>query len=249
VPTQSQNSQLSEGDSSGDTQTGGGTNQVTNLLTQQSKTTSTTTPRSSSLLVTTTTVSLPTTTTTTIPAPAAPNLSSGEAGALVDGVEVETTLSRSNNALVVSAAGIEASIYGMTDDGARVDLDEDGFLRLETSDQIVVEAKGFSAGDEVDVWMYSTPTRLGVAEVDANGIMKATFTLPPGIDSGDHRVVLDGTNGKGQDVTLGVGIAVGEVSQSSLISRLLIIVPVSAAILIALLIPTALKRRREEVAA
>lgn len=228
-----------------------GTNQTSNNTTVITQGTTATTlvsssSRSSTPLVTTTTAIAPTTTTTTIPAPTASDVSSGEAGVIIDGEEVDATVTRNNNALVVSAAGIEASIYGMTDNGQRVDLDEDGFLRLETSDDIVVEAEGFGPGDEVDVWMYSTPTRLGTIAVDANGVMKGTFALPPGVESGDHRVVLDGQNGRGQDVTLGVGIAVGEVNQSSLVSRLLIIVPVSAAILAALIIPTRLRRRREE---
>lgn len=240
------NNQQTSTDASSNSETGGSNIASSPLLTQTNKTTGTTIARSSSSSAVSTTTTPVATTTTTIPAPTAPEVSSGEAGATVDGEEVDTTLTRNNNALVVSAAGIEASIYGMTDDGQRVNLDEDGFLRLETSDQIVVEAEGFVAGDEVDVWMYSTPAQLGRVAVDANGVMKGTFSLPPGVDSGDHRVVLNGQNNKGQDVILGIGVAVGEVSQSSLISRLLIIVPVSLAIVFALIIPTALKRRRDE---
>jgi hypothetical protein len=196
-------------------------------------------------VVSTTTV--PPTTTTTIPAPSAPELSSGEAGALVDGEEVETTLTRSNNALVVSGAGIEASVYGMSPEGARIDLDEDGLLRLDTQDQVVVEAEGYEAGNVVDVWMYSTPTRLGQLTVDAAGLIQGSFLLPESLETGDHRVVLDGQNSRGQEVILGIGVSVGEVEQSSLLSRLLIIVPVSLAILAALIIPTTLRRRREDL--
>jgi hypothetical protein len=70
--------------------------------------------------------------------------------------------------------------------------------------------------------------------------------LPESLESGDHRVVLDGQNNRGQDVVLGIGVSVGNVEQSSLWSRLLIIVPVSLAILTALIIPTTLRRRRNE---
>jgi len=189
-----------------------------------------------------------TTTTTTVPAPVAPELSSGETGALVDGEEVDTTLTRSNNALVVSGAGIEASLYGMSPDGARIDLDDNGLLRLDTQDQIVVEAEGYVPGNVVDVWMYSTPTRLGQLTVDGAGAIAGNFKLPESLTVGDHRVVLNGENNRGQDVTLGIGVFVGEVDQSSLASRLLIIIPVSLAILAALIIPTTLRRRREEAA-
>lgn len=190
---------------------------------------------------------VPPTTTTTIPAPLVPELSSGESGALVDGEEVDTTLARSNNALVVSGAGIEASVYGMSPEGARIDLDEDGLLRLNTQDQVVVEAKGYVSGNVVDVWIYSTPTRLGQLIVDATGAIKGSFQLPETLTVGDHRVVLNGENNRGQDVTLGIGVSVGDIDQSSLASRLLIIIPVLIAILAALIIPTTLRRRREEL--
>ena len=246
---QQQASTNSEGNSSTNANSGtsSGTSESQQLLSSVStRQSATTTPRVSTNVNATTTVPAPTTTTTTIPVPTAPNVSTGEAGALVDGEAVDTTLTRNNNALVVSGAGIEASVYGLTNAGVRVDLDADGYLRLQTSDQIVVEAEGFSPGDEVDVWMYSTPTRLGTIAVDANGITKGTFTLPAGVDKGDHRVVLDGQNRRGQDVILGIGIAVGTPTTTSLLSRLLIIVPVSIAILAALIIPTRLRRRREE---
>lgn len=190
---------------------------------------------------------VPPTTTTTVPAPLAPELSSGESGALVDGEELATTLTRSNNALVVSGAGIEASVYGMSPEGARIDLDEDGLLRLNTQDQVVVEAKGYVSGNVVDVWIYSTPTRLGQLIVDATGVIKGSFQLPETLTVGDHRVVLNGENNRGQDVTLGIGVSVGDIDQSSLASRLLIIIPVLIAILAALIIPTTLRRRREEL--
>jgi hypothetical protein len=212
----------------------------------QNRTTATVVTVAPAPLVVATTVPSTTTTTTTIPVPSAPELSSGEAGALVDGEEVDTTLTRSNNALVVSGAGVEATVYGMSPEGARIDLDEDGLLRLNTQDQVVVEADGFEAGNVVDVWMYSSPTRLGQLTVDALGAIRGSFLLPESLESGDHRVVLDGQNNRGQDVVLGIGVSVGDVEQSSLWSRLLIIVPVSFAILAALIIPTTLRRRRKE---
>jgi hypothetical protein len=212
----------------------------------QNRTTATVVTVAPAPLVVATTVPSTTTTTTTIPVPSAPELSSGEAGALVDGEEVDTTLTRSNNALVVSGAGVEATVYGMSPEGARIDLDEDGLLRLNTQDQVVVEADGFEAGNVVDVWMYSSPTRLGQLTVDAQGAIQGSFLLPESLESGDHRVVLDGQNNRGQDVVLGIGVSVGDVEQSSLWSRLLIIVPVSFAILAALIIPTTLRRRRNE---
>jgi len=212
----------------------------------QNRTTATTASVVPAPQVATTSVPVATTTTTTDPVPTAPQLSSGQTGLFVDGEEAETTVTRSGNALVVSGGGIEASIYGMNSKGARIDLDENGLLRLASQDQIVVEAQGYEPGNIVDVWMYSTPTRLGQLTVNASGAITGTFALPDSLSLGDHAVVLDGQNNQGQDVILGIGVSVGEIDQSSLMSRLLIIVPVSMAILAALIIPTTLRRRRQE---
>jgi hypothetical protein len=189
------------------------------------------------------------TTSTTIPSPNAPQVEVGEAAALVDGKSVAVTVLRSENRVTASVAGISATISGLTIEDEVVSLDSDGNLRLVTEDQLVVDASGYVAGQEVSVWVYSTPSRLGVVTADASGKLTGTFDLPAGIDSGDHRVVLDGANENGQPVIISVGIAVGSIDASSLVSRLLIIIPVLLAIFIGLFIPAAARRRKREEAA
>ena len=186
------------------------------------------------------------TTSTTIPSPNAPQVKTGEAAALVDGESVAASVSRNENRVTASVAGIAATISGLTVEDEVVTLDSDGNLRLETDDQLVVDASGYVPGQDVSVWMYSTPTRLGVATADASGNLSETFDLPAGIDSGDHRVVLDGANENGQPVIISLGIAVGSIDSSSMASRLLIIIPVVLAIFAGLFIPAAARRRRRE---
>jgi hypothetical protein len=190
----------------------------------------------------------PTTSTTTTPvAPDAPQVNLGQAGVVVGGEAAATTISRSDNSLLVAGGGIEATIYGQSSDGQRINLDENGDLRLVLGDSIVVETKGFESASTVEVWMYSTPTRLGQLEVLETGSGMGTFGLPPTADTGEHRVVLNGANNKGQDIVLGLGIAVGALDSSS-INRILIIAPLSLAILFALVLPSVLRRRRRESA-
>ena len=69
---------------------------------------------------------------------------------------------------------------------------------------------------------------------------------PSHIDEGENRVVLDGANDDGQGVVLGLGIAVGALEGGS-VNKALIIAPLTFAILIALLLPSVLRRRRKEV--
>lgn len=189
------------------------------------------------------------TTSTTIPSPNAPQVEPGEAAALVDGKSVATSISRNENRVTASVAGIAATISGLTVENEVVTLDSDGNLRLETEDQLVVDASGYVAGQDVSVWMYSTPSRLGVATADASGNLSEIFDLPAGIVSGDHRVVLDGANEDGQPVIISLGIAVGSIDSSSMASRLLIIIPVLLAIFVGLFVPAAARRRKREEAA
>jgi hypothetical protein len=202
-------------------------------------------------LVTTTTTSPVTTTTatttTTIPAPEAPAAEPGEAGALVDGEIQEAVVTRLNNALNVEVGGVTASIWGLTSEGVRVDLDETGNLRLENQDSVVVEAVGFEPGQEIEVWMFSTPSQLGVLTAGADGKISGTFPLPNSVTAGDHRIVLEGRNSLGQDVTVGVGLYVGELAGDG-VSPWVIWLPVTLAVSLGLIIPTTLRRRRRQSA-
>ena len=186
--------------------------------------------------------------TSTIPSPNAPQVKRGEAKAIVDGKSVSVSVSRNGNRVTASVAGISATISGLTPKSQVVSLDSDGNLRLDKKDQLVVDASGYVAGQDVSVWMYSTPSRLGIVTADESGNLSGIFDLPTGIDTGDHRVVLDGANENGQPVIIGFGIAVGSIDSSSMASRLLIIIPVLFAIFVGLFIPAAARRRRREEA-
>lgn len=185
-----------------------------------------------------------TTTTTTIPAPDSPDAAPGEAGATVDGEAVTTEIERKDNALVVSAAAITAKIFGTTPDGERIALDADGNLQMKTGDSVVVEASGYEPGTRVEIWLRSTPVKLGQLEVDSTGAVRGRFELPPTVTSGDHRVILSGTAASGADSVIGVGLRIGAYEKEAGISPWLIVIPVLLAVSAALVLPTTLRRRR-----
>jgi hypothetical protein len=227
---------LAQGQASVATIPAGGTSSTT-VAQVNSNTVATSTP---------TTIAAPS---TTVPSPDAPAASPGEAAALVDGQSVAAKLARENNALVITGAGVQATVYAVSADGSRIALDKDGNLRFSAGDSVVVEATGYTPGEKVEVWIYSTPTRLGFADVDATGTIRGTFRIPSSVPSGNHRVVLGGENKNGQEVVLGVGVALGEIDSSSTLARLLISIPVALAIIFGLVIPTTLRRRRRVVPA
>lgn len=183
-----------------------------------------------------------------VSAPEAPSVSPGEAGALVDGELVEGSVTRENNALVASVGAITATITGVSPDGQRISLDSDGNLRLEENDFIQVEAEGYESGESVDVWMYSTPTRIGTATASAEGKISARFELPKNLEAGNHRVVLNGLNKEGTPVILGIGLKFGAQQTTSTTTRVLIAVPIALAVAAGFILPTTVRRRRRAAA-
>ncbi|MFM8601859.1 MAG: choice-of-anchor Q domain-containing protein [Actinomycetota bacterium] len=184
------------------------------------------------------------TTTTTVPAPDAPDAAPGEAGATVDGEEIDARVERTNNALVVSAADVTATVYGMDAAGGRVALDADGNLRLDEGDSVVVEATGYEPGSEVEIWLRSTPVQLGVRTADASGAITGKFPVPASVQPGDHRVILAGLTESGSDSVLGVGLRIGAYGKESGLNKWLIILPLVLATMLALVIPTTARRRK-----
>jgi hypothetical protein len=185
----------------------------------------------------------------TVVAPKAPALAPGEAGAVVDGKTIAATLSRADNQITAAAGDIKTTVSGLTPDGQRVSLNEEGNLVLDEDDKIVVEASGIEPNEDVEVWMFSTPTKLGVIAADANGKIAGTFNLPTGIESGDHRVVLSGTNPEGTGVVIGIGISYGAVDSGSSITRVLIAIPIALAVLFGLFLPAVTRRRKKNAIA
>lgn len=162
---------------------------------------------------------------------------------------MELQIARENNALIITGAGIEATIYGVSSTGERIELDSDGNLRLNSGDKISLEATGFKPGDEVETWMFSTPRQLGTITVDDFGRLSGSFPVPNEVESGNHRLVLKSANSTGEDFVIGVGIAVGSLSTGSMTTRLLIAIPLAFAGIAGLIIPTTIRRRRRTASA
>jgi hypothetical protein len=166
----------------------------------------------------------------------------------VNGKVVAVSVTRKNNKIVATVVGVTAVISGINSKGEVIALDSDGILRLDQGDKISIEASGYRPGEKLAAWMYSTPISLGDSEADETGNVSMVFALPRALDSGDHRLVLDGSNSELTPVVLGIGISVGFEDQSSSFSRVLIAVPVIVAVFAGILIPAVSRRRKRESA-
>jgi hypothetical protein len=178
--------------------------------------------------------------------PMIPKVSTGGSALEVDGVRTKIDVSRNNNQMVVSAGSLSATLSGIDKYGKTAPLDSDGIVHLSGGDVIKINVGGFKAGSLVEVWLFSTPTQLGSARVDADGKMSAQYRLPLGLKSGAHRVVVTARMANGKPTTFTLGILVGNISKTSTLTRVLIAIPITLAIGFGFLLPTQLRRRRKD---
>ncbi len=197
--------------------------------------------RSSTVSTPVTTITMPSTTTSI---PEIADVASGEAAILVGGEPVETTVSRNDDRIVISAGQVSATISSVTVDGSRVSLDADGNVQLNEGDLFRFAMSGFTANSDIEVWLFSTPMLLGTVKSDSKGEASGELALPDGVTSGSHRAALVGTNVSGEDVSLTIGIVVGSASGGvSTTGKVLISIPIVLAVLFALAMPARRRRR------
>ena len=211
-------------------------------------TTSTTTvaPARSRTVVTTTTTTVPAIVKNAAPAPpVVDKVDAGQSAVQVDGVKTDAVVTRSNNQMVVTAGSLSATLSGLDKTGNRAALDSNGVVHLDVGDVIKISLGGFKPESIVEVWLFSTPTKLGTAEVGKDGKMSGSYKLPFGTKSGAHRVVVSAKLPNGKPTTFTLGILVGDISTTSTLTRVLIAIPITLAIGFGFLLPTQIRRRRK----
>jgi hypothetical protein len=200
---------------------------------------------------TTTTLGITTTTlvmknSSTAVAPKIPSLDTGEAAVTSGGKEVSTRLTRENNQIVIQAAGITTTINGLNKGGSPVPLNKDGNVPLQGGSRVRVFAEGFKPNSVVEAWLFSSPTWLGNAKVDAKGTLSQIFTLPKDVKPGQHRIALKAITAAGDEVSIALGIVVGDGKIARNIAPWLIAVPIGIAMAVAFFLPVAYRRRRDD---
>ena len=180
--------------------------------------------------------------------PAAPTIaqvSTGESALDVGGVRTKIAVSRENNQIVLKSGTYQAVLSGLDTSGSTRSLDADGNLRLVGGDVLRINMGGFKVATQVEVWMFSTPVRLGTAKVEADGRVSGTFTIPKNIEEGSHRIAVTAKLPNGKSTTFTLGILVGNIATSSTLTRVLIAIPIALAIGFGFLLPNQLRRRRK----
>ena len=85
--------------------------------------------------------------------------------------------------------------------------------------------------------------------VGADGQVSGSFTIPEDVESGSHRIAVSAKLPDGKSATFTLGVAVGDIEKSSTLTRILIGIPISLAVLAGFILPNQVRRRRKTLLA
>ena len=198
--------------------------------------------------VATTTTTVPPTTTTTVDSrtksPSLVNTESAAGAATIGGRTQKAVTERVNNQLVFTAGGFTVTLAGVNPDGSIIPLTQDGLLEVKRGDMFRLDAQGFAPGSTVDIWMFSKAIHMSEIEVGPNGLVRSTLKVPESVENGLHHLVMVGVDRAEAEAKFEVGMNVGVPQERWWLSRVLIVIPITLAVLFALWLPTTASRRR-----
>ena len=212
--------------------------------------TTTTIPRQISALAASTTMVPPSTTTTsttstTIPAPIAPAVNSGQAAAYLGGKEIDVDVRRVSNELVLTFGVAKVVIGSVDSKNEKKVLSATGVLELSPGGSLSIRAEGVWPLGEGEFWLFSDPTQLGTATANDAGRLSGNVQVPSRIEFGNHRFVVSAKDTQGNKFELAVGLEIKETQSSNFRWRfILAFIILFGGALVALFMPSALRRRR-----
>jgi hypothetical protein len=129
----------------------------------------------------------------------------------IDGVPVAVTRTVVDDRRLEFVAGdTRFTMAARGIDGQELEVDSTGSIRLQHNNSIGVDGDGFAVGTQVEVWLFSMPTFLGYALVDADGNFASTFEIPDYITLGDHTIQLNGIDASQQVRSTSLHVTVEE---------------------------------------
>ena len=175
-----------------------------------------------------------------------PTLAVGEAAALVRGQEVDVSVEKVEEMVVISLPNDVAVAFGRSTSASEATpVAADGSLRMYRDDEVDVVVTGLVPGTIYTVYLFSEPLEVGRGVADANGEVRTSVSIPGDIEFGDHTLQVNGVGPGGEIVTTSMGMQVLERENNSTV----LVLSLAAAVLLAMLggRPIFTKRRRRRL--
>jgi hypothetical protein len=132
---------------------------------------------------------------------------------VIDGVVTDliVTINEDNSATIEDPDNFVVRIIPVLPEDAVVLADGTSGIRVYRDRTVAIQGEGFAPDTEIDVWVNSTPYKLGTALTDSAGAFSKTFDVPPGIELGEHTLTLNGTLTDGALGRVSIGLVVLDV--------------------------------------
>ena len=135
----------------------------------------------------------------------------GEIITLINRVPVQLVVTNQGaQTLIEFGDAISMVITSRDASGAPVATDASGLIKVFKGTSIQTSGAGFLANSPVEVWLYSTPTRLGSGNTSSDGTFEGTFEISFEIPIGEHTIVLNGMTPDNEIFTVALGIQVSD---------------------------------------
>jgi hypothetical protein len=173
----------------------------------------------------------------------APDLDAGETTALVRGQQVDVSVERVNDRLVLTLPNDVSVTFGRSGvDSDSAIVADDGVLRMYREEFVDVNMAGLVPGTIYTVFMFSDPVELGRGQADADGAVATIVAVPKDAEYGEHTLQVNGVGPDGEMVSLSMGFEVLERTDNTWV----VVVSLGAAVLLALLGGRPIFSRRRE---
>ena len=144
-----------------------------------------------------------------VPATIPSRLSPTEVASVVSGQSAPVVITQIDKQQVHAAIGVSTMmVASVGDTGALEPLLANGSVAFTRGSTLRVDGTGMLPGSQVAVWLHSTPTKLGSADVKADGAFAEVLSVPSEIELGGHKVHFIGTAPDGSTMEFALGVTV-----------------------------------------
>jgi len=152
--------------------------------------------------------------TPTVPAANVPDtiparLSPTDVASVVAGQSAQVVITQIEKQQVHAAIGESTMmVASVGETGALEPLLANGSVAFTRGSTLRVDGTGMLPGSQVAVWLHSTPTKLGSADVGADGTFAEVLSVPENIELGGHKVQFIGSTPDGSTMEFALGVTV-----------------------------------------
>uniref|UniRef100_UPI0025C7414F fibronectin type III domain-containing protein n=1 Tax=Demequina sp. TaxID=2050685 RepID=UPI0025C7414F len=141
---------------------------------------------------------------------APPELDPGVGDGSLDGQRVTVTSGAAGAGWKVSTPSVSLTLEAY-DSSARLVTGGGGEAYFEgyVGGYVLVSGEGFKPGSTVEVWIFSTPMKLGALTVASDGTFSGMVKLPASLGVGAHTVQVNGVTAGGHTASTSLGVRLG----------------------------------------